>query len=104
MAEILDLPMGENDAKAATIREYLVALLAAVWEREESFSGKRPFGNSSWKYEVYAALGAGGVIAITRSDEDDDDFDISPDEAAKADDSIRLAIAAMGTVSTGKTG
>lgn len=66
---ILDLPMQQNDAKAATIREYLKALLAAVWERDESFSGKRPFGNSGWKSEVYAALIKAGAVTGRLDDE-----------------------------------
>jgi hypothetical protein len=60
---ILALPMPSyNDAEAKTIGEYLKKLLAEVWEREECFSGKRPFGNSGWKYEVYAALVIGKVV------------------------------------------
>jgi len=54
--EILDTPMRDNDANASTIREYLVALLRQVWTEAEGFSGKRPFGNSGWEYEVYDAL------------------------------------------------
>lgn len=62
MSKILDLPMTENDAKAATVRDYLKALLAALWERDEGFSGKRPFGNSGWKYELYAPLIKAGIV------------------------------------------
>ena len=51
-----------NDADAETIGDYLKELLGAVWVEEESFSGKRPFGNSAWKYEVYAALIQAGVL------------------------------------------
>lgn len=58
---ILDLPMGENDADAKTVREYLKALLSAVWKDGESFSGKRPFGNSGWEYELYTALVLAGA-------------------------------------------
>lgn len=47
--EILDLPMQENDAKAKTVRDYLKALLTKLWEDEERFGGKRPFGNSGWQ-------------------------------------------------------
>jgi len=53
---ILSIPMEKNDAKAKTIGDYLITLLATVWEEEEGFSGKRPFGNSGWKFEVYVAL------------------------------------------------
>lgn len=63
--EILNLPMGRNDAKAETIKGYLGALLRGVWEEEESFSGKRPFGNSGWQQEVVAALAKGGAIKAT---------------------------------------
>lgn len=74
---ILSIKMQENDADAWTVGEYLAKLLAAVWEEGESFSGKRPFGNSDWEYEVYAALIKAGAIDgaldewgyITRVDE-----------------------------------
>lgn len=61
--QILDLPMQENDAEAATIREYLIALLAAVWTEQEGFSGKRPFGNSGWDGELEISLVRAGWVA-----------------------------------------
>jgi hypothetical protein len=27
-----------------------------LWDEEDSFSGKRPFGNSGWKWDVYTAF------------------------------------------------
>ena len=54
--EILEIPMQENDAGAKTIREYLIKLLTVLWEEQEGFSGKRPFGNSGWDFELYEAL------------------------------------------------
>lgn len=63
MDKILDLKMTPNDAEAKTVRDYLKALLLAVWEQDESFSGKRPFGNSGWKYEIYATLVKHKVVA-----------------------------------------
>lgn len=61
--EILDVPVHEgNDAGATTIRGYLVALLANLWDQGEGFSGKRPFGNSGWDWDLYAALGRAGHI------------------------------------------
>lgn len=62
MMNILDLKLKPNDAKAKTIREYLKALLIALWEKDEGFSGKRPFGNSGWKYDVYPALIKAGLV------------------------------------------
>jgi hypothetical protein len=62
LAQVLDLPMRPNDSGADTVRGYLIALLAAVWAEGEGFSGKRPFGNSSWEDGIYATLVRGGVI------------------------------------------
>lgn len=61
-AEILALPMEPNDADAATIRDYLVKLLAEVWKWGEGFDGKRPFGNSDWFYDLLIPLVKAGVI------------------------------------------
>jgi len=54
--QILNTPMQDNDAGAKTIGDYLIALLATIWKEEDCFSGKRPFGNSDWTYDIYAAL------------------------------------------------
>lgn len=73
---VLDIPMGKNDAGAETVRDYLIKLLSLVWEDGEGFDGKRPFGNSSWEWDLYYALAKGGVIEGT-FDEDEclDDCD-----------------------------
>lgn len=60
--EVLDIEMGENDAGAKTVRDYLKRLLWKLWEEGECFGGKRPFGNSGWEYELYEALGKAGAI------------------------------------------
>jgi hypothetical protein len=59
---ILGLPLEDNDAGAATIGDYLHALLKAVWIEEEGFSGKRPFGNSGWKSDIECALVEAGIV------------------------------------------
>lgn len=66
---VLDCPMDENDSGETTIRGYLVALLAGVWVEEEGFSGKRPFGNSAWKYDIYDALAKARLIEVTLDDD-----------------------------------
>lgn len=66
---ILDIPMEQNDANASTIREYLKALLYALWDEGEGFSGKRPFGNSGWEHDLYNALVKAGVVAGTWDEE-----------------------------------
>lgn len=68
--ELLDLPLPQNDAGATTIRGYLVTLLSAVWEQEQGFNGKRPFGNSGWQTDVYIPMMRAGLIS-GRMDEDD---------------------------------
>ena len=60
--QVLDLPMGRNDAEADTVREYLKALLTQLWAEGEGFSGKRPFGNSGWEREIYIALVKGRAV------------------------------------------
>lgn len=59
---ILNLPMQSNDADATTVKAYLKALLSQCWQEGEGFSGKRPFGNSGWEYELYRPLVIGGII------------------------------------------
>lgn len=66
---LLDLPMEQNDAEAATIRDYLVSLLSLVWEDGEGFDGKRPFGNSGWDGDLLDTLTNAG---ITTEEEEDD--------------------------------
>lgn len=67
--DVLDVPIEDNASDAATIGDYLVSLLTQLWYQGEQFSGKRPLGNSGWRYELYAALGHAGMID-TRLDED----------------------------------
>lgn len=57
------------DLGECTIRHYLIELAKQCWIEEECFGGKRPFGNSGWKWEVYGALAEGGFISGTK-DED----------------------------------
>lgn len=60
---VLDLPMPDgNDADAATVRDYLIKLLALVWTDTECFDGKRPFGNSGWDGDFDLALIKAGMV------------------------------------------
>lgn len=62
-SEVLAIPMkAGNDADAGTIKEYLIKLLHELWSEGEGFSGKRPFGNSGWEYELYLPLVSAGVV------------------------------------------
>jgi hypothetical protein len=57
-AQVLALPVDTEDAPSwvRTVRDYLVALLAKLWEDQEGFDGKRPFGNSGWDSDLITAL------------------------------------------------
>lgn len=74
---ILDIKMQKNDANAETIKDYLKALLTELWKEGEGFSGKRPFGNSGWEFEIYTALIVAGVV---KGKLDDDGYLDSVDE------------------------
>lgn len=60
--QVLDLPMRQNDADAATIRDYLIRLLVRLWAEGDGFSSKRPFGNSDWQWVVYEHLIVAGWV------------------------------------------
>jgi hypothetical protein len=65
MLNISEIKLEENDAGASTIGQYLGQLLLTLWEEGECFSGKRPFGNSGWEYEIYRGLIQAGAVAGT---------------------------------------
>lgn len=85
---ILDIPMESNDAKAKTIRDYLKALLTELWTEGEGFSGKRPFGNSGWEYDLYRPL----LVAKLINGSVDEYGDIVELDEAAADKAILKAI------------
>jgi hypothetical protein len=93
--QVLDLPLDENDSGADTVRGYLVALLTELWQEEEGFSGKRPFGNSSWQYDLYQPMARAGMIEAT-FDEDGYLDQFSTASRLKADGLILAAIKALG--------
>lgn len=45
-----------------TIENYLKLLLETLWKQGDGFSGKRPFGDSGWEYELYYPLARAGLI------------------------------------------
>jgi hypothetical protein len=53
-----------NSSGMATIGGYLVALARELWI-SDNCNGKRPFGDSGWRTDLYAALGSAGLIDCT---------------------------------------
>ncbi len=73
-----------------TIGDFLKELLCRVWVEGDEFSGKRPFGNSDWQYEVYEILINNGVI---NGVVDEDGYIVSlPSSEVKKADKIILDI------------
>lgn len=85
---VLDLPMGDNDADADTIRDYMKALLRAVLTETESFDGKRPFGNSGWDWDMHMPLVRAGLV----SGKIDSDGYLSEHDADAADELLLAAV------------
>ena len=53
---VLDTNFDSFDLGPTSIRRYLRSLMLALWEEQEGFSGKRPFGNSSWNLDLARGL------------------------------------------------
>jgi hypothetical protein len=62
--QILDTPI-ECELDDSTIGAYLCELLITLLDKEESFSGKRPLGDSGWKNYLLTAMAQGGFVEST---------------------------------------
>lgn len=63
--EALEVRFDSDAGDNITVRDYLRILLSTLWAEKEGFSGKRPFGNSSWEYDLYEPLVKGGFVPGT---------------------------------------
>lgn len=57
-----------------SVRDYLRMLLETLWDEQEEFSGKRPFGNSGWDYDIIQPLVVEGFIKGKINIKDDPEF------------------------------
>lgn len=87
----LELP-ANNDAGAKTVRGYLIGLLTGLWREKDGFSGKRPFGNSGWEYDVYTSMIRAGLIQGKL----DADGYVEEADTQAADELILAAIKSLG--------
>lgn len=61
--EILELKFESTDlGREITIKDFFKELLITLFKKGEGFSGKRPFGNSGWDYDLCVCLAQNGVI------------------------------------------
>jgi hypothetical protein len=92
MQHILNIKINSSDLnQMVDIRTYLKTLLKTLWAEGEGFSGKRPFGNGGWQYEIYRAL----VKAKACPGKIDDDGYLCDVDTDKADKLILQAIEAL---------
>ena len=62
LLDALEVRFDSDAGNDLTVRQWLAQLLSMVWEEEESFSGKRPWGNSDWQYPLHEALARAGFF------------------------------------------
>lgn len=75
MTSNLDLYIQSSDFdEPMTFRLYFSKLLLQLWREKDNFSGKRPFGNSGWDYDVYSALVLNHLISGKIDEYGDIDF------------------------------
>ena len=82
--QLLDLRFTSRDLdEELSIRDYMRRLLTVLFAEREGFSGKRPFGNSGWEYEIIEPLIRAGAITGSLDEDgrvddyDEDDFAIA---------------------------
>lgn len=66
----------QSDLGEVTFREYFHKLLQKLWVENEGFSGKRPFGDSGWSWDLFRGLVANGLVAGSFDEFGDVDLDI----------------------------
>lgn len=90
LSAALNLRFDSDAGKCLSIRDYFRSLLLAVWEEGEGFSGKRPFGNSGWEYDLYRPLIKAGFV----SGKLDEDGGVEEVNYREANDFVKRLIAA----------
>lgn len=60
----LDVVVGAH----GTVRGFLHSLLSTLWDEKDGFSGKRPFGDSDWQWDLLKPLAAAGFINLGEAD------------------------------------
>ena len=64
ISPLLDIKFYCEDLhKILTIREYFKTILKTLFREGERFSGKRPFGNSGWEWDLAKPLIKAGIIS-----------------------------------------
>lgn len=72
---VLNAPLDVSDPRIKTVGDFLMESLLSLWKEDEGFSGKRPLGNSGWKWAIGAALVDAGIIHGKEDPFGDYDYD-----------------------------
>ena len=73
--KILQLEFYSTDLeRQITVKGFLKELLATLFKEQDCFSGKRPFGNSGWDYDMAKCFVENKIIPGTIDDSDEDDI------------------------------
>lgn len=83
LTEFLDFQFESQDLGTTTVREYFKSLLSSLWNEGEGFSGKRPFGNSGWEYDLLRAACLFDSKYGTVNEDGYGDWDFSPNKNAR---------------------
>lgn len=62
IVKALSIKFSCNAGDDITIKDYMFKILDAFWYEQESFSGKRPLGDSGWQYDLYYPLIKEGLV------------------------------------------
>lgn len=68
--DVLNIKFDSDPFGEISIKGYLLSLLKELWVKKDRFSGKRPFGDSGWEYELYECLAVNNVINADITEED----------------------------------
>lgn len=68
LVEALDIVFDSNEFDGVTVREFLRRLLDRLWDEQDCFRAKKPFGYSDWADPVYQALGRAGYFGSMDAD------------------------------------
>jgi hypothetical protein len=85
----------QDNYEETSIADYFKLQLATLWEEGESFSGKRPFGNSGWEMCLDFVLVKNGCIKGTIDEEDPDYPEVYDVDSKERDAFIQQMIEAL---------
>ena len=92
LLDALEVRFDSDAGDGLTVRQYLHKLMSLLWKEQESFDGKRPFGNSDWEFDLYKPLAKAGFIDLgPLHEEDGEPFNWTKDQERITGDVYEVA-------------